>query len=160
MSDNLQTESAVPSEPLPAAGGPVPYPSIVLDLPQLARLERMLEAALEGRGGQAWYTLEQAWRRKFASSAGVEGAISLSSIKMDMALQPRGGVPDGWQSNRKVWKEESVEEWCLVDDGHLEEYLKKHNPNRRVPARIKEKLAARVPVVRMSAARAPKKGAE
>jgi hypothetical protein len=137
---------AVPSEPLPAAGAESPQP-ISIRLPQLDRIEAMLIAALEGRAAQAWYTLEQAWRLKFASKAGEANAISLSSIKVEMAFQPKGGIPDGWQSNRKVWTEASVEEWLLIDDAGLEAYLKKHNPNRRVPARIKEALKNRVSII-------------
>jgi hypothetical protein len=125
-----------------------PLPALIpIRLPQLEALDAKLDAILAGRTGQTWYTLEQAWRLKFAGRAGEEGAVSLSSIKMERALQPRGGIPDGWQSNRKTWKEESIEEWLLIDDAGLEAYLKVNNPGRRIPARIVQALAKRGPVL-------------
>lgn len=137
--------AAAPLVPPPAAGegAPLQQALIPIRLPQIEALNAKLDAILEGRTGQTWYTLEQAWRLKFAGRAGDEGAISLSTIKTDMALQPCGGIPDGWQSNRKVWKESTVEEWLFVDDAGLEDYLKARNPRRRMPARIKQALAKR-----------------
>ncbi len=126
-----------PIEPQDAA------PALMIRLPQLDIIEARLMAVLEGRHGQAWYTLEQAWRRKFASSAGDSGAISFGSVKNEQALQPKGGLPDAWMSNKKVWSEVTVEEWCLVDDASLESYLRKTNPIRKVPQRIKDALQRR-----------------
>lgn len=105
---------------------------IHLHLPQLKRIEEMLSKALAGKPEQAWYTLEQAHARKYGEGKGV----SLQSVRNCLALQPRGGMPDGWQSGRKVWAAASIEEWLLVDDLGLPPYLEKHNPRVRVPERI------------------------
>jgi hypothetical protein len=53
-------------------------------------------------------------------------------------MQPRGGIPDGWSSGRKVWRSDTTELWCQIDDQHLEEYLAVYAPHLRVPARIVE----------------------
>jgi len=109
-------------------------PGIALRLPQLEIIENLLRAALDGTG-QRWYTLDQGYVRKFGSSP---GGISLSSLRNCLAMQPRGGVPDGWISGRKVWRTETIEVWSMVDDQHLEEYLAAYAPHLRVPTRILE----------------------
>jgi hypothetical protein len=115
---------------------------IAIELPQLARIEALLERALEGRTRQAWYTLEQAWRLKHAAAI-QEGAISLKTFAKTRAYQPRGGVADKWVSNRKVWSEETIEEWLGVGDDDLGAYLEKHNPGVKVPDRIFEAVKRR-----------------
>jgi hypothetical protein len=106
---------------------------LVIELPQLKRIESMLLAVLEERPAQAWYTLEQAWRVKYGSSP---KGVSLQTLRNCLALQPKGGLPDGWQSGRKAWTGPTVAEWCLVDDIHLGAYLDRVCPGRRVPTRI------------------------
>lgn len=117
--------------------------AIPLVLPQLDEIMAKLDAVLAGRLPQAWYTLDQCWRLKFAAHAGKEGAIALGTIKNDPALQPRGGIPDDTQSNRKVWSAATVEEWLLVADAGLAAYLARVNPRRKVPDRIRDALAKR-----------------
>jgi hypothetical protein len=134
-----------PPPPPPPAQPSAPQ-RFEISLPQLDALQAKLDAILEGRGVQTWYTLEQAWRLKFAGRAGEEGAISLQSIKNELAFQPRGGLPDTWQSNRKVWLEATIEAWLLVDDAGLAAYLKVTNPRRRIPDRIRDGLKKRVVV--------------
>lgn len=109
-------------------------PGIALRLPQLEVIENLLRAALDGTG-QRWYTLEQAHTRKHGS---IPGGVSLATVRNSLALQPRGGIPDGWISGRKVWRTETVDEWCKVDDQHLGEYLAVYAPHLRVPGRILE----------------------
>jgi hypothetical protein len=147
VNENRPALVAVPPEPPPAAGAGAPLPVLIpIRLPQIEVLEAKLDAILEGRCAQTWYTVEQAWRLKFAGRVGEEGSISLSTVKSYQVLQPKGGVPDAWISNRKVWKEASVEEWLSVDDAGLEAYLKRYNPRRAVPLRIKQALARRGPI--------------
>ncbi len=117
-----------------ASPGTEPPVSIPIYLPQLASMNNKLDAVLDGTG-QRLYTLEQAHGRKYGKT---KGGISYSTIKNCPAMQPRGGKPDGWCSGKKVWSVPTVEEWCLVDDLHLGEYLAKYNPNIKVPARIIE----------------------
>ena len=109
-------------------------PGIALNLPQLAVIENLLLDALNGTG-QRWFTLEQAHVRKHGA---IPGGVSLSSVRNSLAMQPRGGIPDGWISGRKVWLAETIAEWCKVDDQHLEEYLAVYAPHLRVPGRIIE----------------------
>lgn len=105
---------------------------LAISLPQLDRLENMLKLALSGQQDQAWFTLEQAYQRKF----GKTGGPSLQSIKNTRALQPRGGEPDAWQSGRRVWTFSSVREWLDINDGNLEEYLGRLKYVLEVPDRI------------------------
>ena len=107
--------------------------ALSIKLPQLERIESMLVAVLQEKPAQAWYTLDQAWREKFGSSP---KGISLQTLRNCLALQPKGGVPDGWQSGRKAWKGATVAAWCLVDDTGLADYLERVCPGRRVPDRI------------------------
>lgn len=109
-------------------------PGIALRLPQLEIIENLLRSALDG-SGQRWYTLEQAHTRKHGA---IPGGVSLNTIRNCLALQPRGGIPDGWSSARKVWNASTIEEWCQVDDQHLAEYLAAYAPHLRVPGRIIE----------------------
>lgn len=109
-------------------------PGIALKLPQLEVIEGLLRDAL-GKSGQRWYTLDQAYRRKYGS---IPGGISKATVRNCIALQPRGGIPDGWSSGRKVWRSETIEEWLEVDDSTLADYLAIHNPGVRVPERIIE----------------------
>ena len=108
-------------------------PSIALKLPQLEIIENLLKAALDGTG-QRLYTLQQAHARKYGV---LPGGVSYSTIGNYLAMQPRGGIPDGWCSGRKVWKADTVEEWCTVDDQKLEEYLACYAPHVGGPTRIK-----------------------
>ncbi|MFZ2635546.1 MAG: hypothetical protein WAX33_04315 [Rectinemataceae bacterium] len=125
-------QSERPLEP-PALPAPM-VPGLFLQLPQLAEILGKLDAVIDGTG-QRWYTLEQAHTRKYGA---LHGGVSLATIRNTLAMQPRGGIPDGWQSGRKVWRADTIEEWCLVDDAHLGEYLLKHNPRVSVPKRILE----------------------
>ena len=109
-------------------------PGIALRLPQLSIIENLLRDALTGVG-QRLYTLEQAHTKKYGA---IPGGVSLSSIRNCLAMQPRGGIPDGWCSGRKVWYAATIEEWCGVDDQHLEEYLAVYAPHLHVPGRIIE----------------------
>lgn len=109
-------------------------PGIALRLPQLEIIEQLLRAALNGTG-QRWYTLEQAHTRKHGA---IPGGVSLSTVRNCLALQPRGGIPDGWASGRKVWRADTIEEWCKMDDTTLPEYLAAYAPHLRVPSRIIE----------------------
>jgi DNA-binding transcriptional MerR regulator len=113
---------------------PSMMPGLVLKLPQLEVIEQLLHAALDG-SGQRWYTLEQAHYRKHGA---LPGGVSLKTIRNTLALQPRGGIPDGWISGRKAWRAETIEEWCQIDDSNLEAYLKMYAPHLRVPKRIQE----------------------
>jgi hypothetical protein len=115
---------------------------IELRLPQLEHIEQLLEQALEGRPKQAFYTLSQAWRLKHAAVI-EEGAPSLDTFKKSRAYQPKGGVPDGWVSNKKVWTDATIEEWLTVTDDGLTEYLKKYNPACQIPDRIYEAIKRR-----------------
>ena len=116
---------------------------VTLRLPQLDDIQAKLNAVLDKKSvGQAWYTLEQAWRRKHASVI-EEGAISLQTFKNSSAYQPKGGQEDGWISNRKVWTEESIEEWVLIDDNGLEDYLAKYGASCAIPNRITQAVKAR-----------------
>lgn len=117
-------------------------PIAFLKIPQLDEIRDLVSRALEGRARQAFYTLPQAWRLKHAAVV-EEGAVSLETFKKNRALQPRGGVPDGWVSNRKVWTEASIEEWLAVTDDGLAAYLAKHNPAARIPDRIFEAVKRR-----------------
>jgi len=107
---------------------------LVLKLPQLEVIEQLLHAALDG-SGQRWYTLEQAHYKKHGA---LPGGVSLKTIRNTLALQPRGGLPDGWISGRKAWRAETIEEWCQIDDTNLEAYLRMYAPHLRVPKRIQE----------------------
>lgn len=109
-------------------------PGLVLKLPQLEVIEQLLHAALDG-SGQRWYTLEQAHYKKHGA---LPGGVSLKTIRNTLALQPRGGLPDGWISGRKAWREETIEEWCQIDDTNLEAYLRMYAPHLRVPKRIQK----------------------
>lgn len=109
-------------------------PGIALRLPQLSVIENLLRDALTG-AGQRLYTLEQAHVKKYGS---IPGGVSISSIRNCLAMQPRGGIPDGWCSGRKVWYAATIDEWCQVDDQHLAEYLAVYAPHLRVPGRIIE----------------------
>jgi len=109
-------------------------PGLVLKLPQLEVIEQLLHAALDG-SGQRWYTLEQAHYKKHGA---LPGGVSLKTIRNTLALQPRGGLPDGWISGRKAWRAETIEEWYQIDDTNLEAYLRMYAPHLRVPKRIQE----------------------
>lgn len=116
---------------------------IALRLPQLDDIQAKLDAVLDKKSvGQAWYTLEQAWRRKHAAVI-EEGSISLQTFKNARAYQPKGGKEDGWISNRKVWTEESIEEWLLIDDDGLSDYLAKYGATCKIPDRITSAVKAR-----------------
>jgi hypothetical protein len=118
-------------------------PTFSIHLPQLDAIQAMLEAVLlERRPRQAWYTLEQSWRRKHAAVI-EEGSISLQTFKNARAFQPKGGKEDGWISNRKVWKEDSIEEWLLIDDDGLADYLAKYGATCKIPDRITSAVKAR-----------------
>lgn len=116
---------------------PVPapmVPGLYLKLPQLEYITELLEVAL-GAAGQRWYTLEQAHAKKYGAS---NGGVSLATVRNSIAMQPRGGIPDGWHSGKKTWSAASIDEWVQVDDLHLEDYLARHNKHVRVPQRIRE----------------------
>lgn len=131
MNEKRQIEPVEPTELEP----PTPLlPGIAIKLPQLETIEGLLRDALGGVG-QRWYTLAQAYRKKYGS---IPGGVSISSVRNSSALQPRGGRPDGWSSGRKIWSAQTIEEWCEVDDMHLAEYLAVCNPHVRVPDRIVE----------------------
>jgi hypothetical protein len=84
-----------------------------LDIPELDEIKDRLTRALEQRAVPEWYTLEQAYRLKFGDP---ELGPSLCTIKRNRVLQPRAGIPDGWTQARKVWKRDTIETWCKVDD--------------------------------------------
>lgn len=90
-----------------------------------------------------WFTLRQAWRLKFGGGWHEWGAIAYSTIQQTIALQPKGGKPDAWVSNRKVWCRETIDEWIKVTDETLADYLQIHNPSLTVPSRIAIKLGER-----------------
>ena len=113
---------------------PPAVPGLYLKLPQLEYMTELLEVAL-GSVGQRWYTLRQAHAKKYGAG---EGGVSLATIRNSIAMQPRGGIPDAWHSGNKTWAAETIDEWCMVDDLHLEEYLARHNPLVSVPERIRE----------------------
>lgn len=113
---------------------------LLIKLPQLERIESMLAAVIQERPAQAWYTLDQAWREKFGTSP---KGISLQTLRNCLALQPKGGLPDGWQSGRKAWTGATVAAWCLVDDTGLAAYLDRECPGRRVPERISAAIEKR-----------------
>lgn len=113
---------------------PPVVPGLYLKLPQLEYITELLEVAL-GAVGQRWYTLKQAHAKKYGAA---EGGVSLATVRNSIAFQPRGGIPDAWHSGVKTWSAETIDEWCQVDDLHLEEYLARHNPRVRVPSRIIE----------------------
>jgi hypothetical protein len=117
-------------------------PAIPIELPQLDEIRTMLEAVLEGRPRQEWFTLEQAWRLKYAALM-PEGAISYQTVRATRALQPCGGRPDGWASGKKIWKDATVQEWLAVCDDDLEEYLKKYGSGSPIPIRIHEAVKRR-----------------
>lgn len=107
-------------------------PSIVIHLPVIEALKGILEYAPDHSRDHYWYTLRQAVSRKF----GLDG-IAYSSIRNCQALQPKGGLADGWNSGRKTWTRATVEEWCEVDDAGLQAYLDRVCPGRKVPPRIR-----------------------
>lgn len=113
-----------------------------IHLPELSEIVAKLDAVLEGRTLQEFFTIEQAWRRKFAGQVD-EGSISLATLKNTRALQPRGGKEDGWISNRRVWRAATVEEWLTVDDDGLADYLTRCGATARVPDRIVEAVRGR-----------------
>lgn len=127
----MKNEIVTPKEMMPST--PM-LPGIALQLPQLEVIEKLLRDALTGVG-QRFYTLEQAHIRKYGS---IPGGVSLSATRNSLAMQPRGGIPDGWGSGRKIWRADTIDEWCKVDDQHLEEYLAVYAPHLHVPQRIKE----------------------
>lgn len=106
-----------------------------ISLPELTEIAAKLDAVLEGRTLQEYFTIEQAWRRKLAGQVD-EGAISLATLKNTRALQPRGGREDGWISNRRVWRAATIEEWLTVDDDGLADYLTRCGSVARIPDRI------------------------
>ena len=120
-----------------------PSSALVIKLPQLDQIKAMLEDVLEGRCRQEFYTLEQAWRRKYAAVV-EEGCISLHTFKNSRALQPRGGRQDTWISNRKVWTEATIEEWLTVDDDGLAGYLERCESSAPIPERIKLAVTNRI----------------
>lgn len=107
----------------------------------ISELHTQMEAMAPAK--QTWYTLEQAWKMKYAGVAGEQGAIAYSTIRNDRSLQPRGGVPDAYSSNRAVWTYITIKEWLMVDDDGLEAYLAIHNPRRAVSARLTKGLRKR-----------------
>ncbi len=121
-----------------------------LDIPELTEIKLMLKELCSTLvTHQEWYNLEQAYRIKYGrlektmnGSAVVYSfdGPSYNSIKQTLALQPAGGIPDGWGNQRKLWKHETVMEWIKVDDTGLEEYLKKVAPLVKVPDWIKQGL--------------------
>jgi hypothetical protein len=117
-------------------------PGIAIRLPQLDAIAARLEEVLEGRPRQAWYTIEQAWRLKYAAVI-EEGAPSLDVVKKARALQPHGGVPDGWASGKKVWRDATILEWLEITDDGLPEYLAAYNPACEIPERIFEAIKRR-----------------
>jgi hypothetical protein len=113
-------------------------PEVTLNLPQLTKILNTLESMNLDKHGQHWYTLTQACAFKFGEKP---KGISTHTIRTCCALQPRGGIPDAFQSNRKVWEASTIERWCLVTDETLEEYLKEVCPGRMIPERIARALA-------------------
>ena len=116
--------------------------TIPLYLPQLEKISEMLEAVLEGRPRQAQYTLEQAWKLKYAAVI-EEGSVSFQTFRRTRAYQPRGGIPDAYSSNRKVWFDSTIQEWLFICDDDLEAYLEIHNPTCEIPERIFESVKRR-----------------
>jgi hypothetical protein len=101
-------------------------------------IKNLIQQALEQSGKHYWYTLPQAFRSKF----GLDG-VAFSSICNCQALQPRGGIPDAWQSGKKTWTQDTVDEWCKIDDLRLQSYLDRVAPGRRAPARIRSRFQDR-----------------
>jgi hypothetical protein len=114
--------------------------SIAVHLPQLDRIEALLISRLVATQVQGWHTQRQAWTAKFGDTP---GGVSYNTLRNCPAMQPHGGIPDGWQSGRKVWSTETVEEWIKVDDSGLQAYLDRVCPGRKAPARIMSRLARR-----------------
>ena len=115
-------------------------PQVALVLPQLTTITEMLERALSGAATAEWYTIEQAYKAKYGDP---NNGPSLVTLKKNLALQPRGGIPDGWQQSRKVWRRETITRWILVDDTTLADYLAEVAPGTRVPQFIQDSLQKR-----------------
>ena len=66
-----------------------------------------------------WYTLEEC--------AELKGGGALNTYKSIRFYQPKGGIPDGRVSGRKVWSRETVAEWLPITDDELPRYHQKYN---------------------------------
>lgn len=113
---------------------------VLLDFPQLDQIAEMLERALAKTATAEWYTIEQAYVAKYGDP---EHGPSMSTIKNYLALQPRGGTPDGWQQSKKAWRRETIERWVKVDDTTLTVYLAEFSPGTKPPAFIEKALSRR-----------------
>jgi hypothetical protein len=114
--------------------------TVPLELPQLDLITEMLERALARSATAEWYTIEQAYVTKYGDP---ENGPSLGTIKNYLALQPRGGTPDGWQQSKKAWRRETIERWVKVDDTTLAQYLAECSPGMKPPAFIEKALSRR-----------------
>jgi hypothetical protein len=61
-----------------------------------------------------WYNLKEATALKGGN---------YNTVKSNPKLQPKGGKPDAFLHNRKVWSIQSVEEWILITDENRTRYL-------------------------------------
>ena len=66
-----------------------------------------------------WYTLEEC--------AALKGGGALNTYKSIRFYQPKGGIPDGRVSGRKVWSRETVAEWLPITDDELPKYHQKYH---------------------------------
>lgn len=103
----------------------------------LSEIMQLVQAVAHKGYDHYWHTLDQAISTKFGSE---DDGISRNTVKNTLALQPRGGIPDGWVSGRKVWTTETIIAWCKVDDCSLQIYLDATCPGRQVPKRIAQSL--------------------
>ena len=124
-----------------------------LEIPQLDVIEQKLDLAISRTGAQCgmWFTLEQAYSFKFGKNG-----PALSTIRNNLALQPRGGYPDDWAQTKKVWKRETVERWVLVTDSTLADYLAEVAPEQKVPEFITISNSKRTSITAMDIKRARK----
>lgn len=113
---------------------------VLLDFPQLDKIAEMLERALAKTATAEWYTIEQAYVAKFGNP---EHGPAMSTFKDNLALQPRGGIPDGWQQSKKAWRRETVGKWLCVDDTTLADYLAECSPGKKIPPFIEKALSKR-----------------
>ena len=68
---------------------------------------------------QKWYTLE--------ACCALKGGGKLNTYKSVRFYQPKGGIPDGYVTGRKVWERSTVAEWLGITDEELPQYHEKYH---------------------------------